>query len=66
MTPLEQDIKQIIIEWLDGMYDADGEYPNNPDYRNENDVNTLTEKISEVVERKIADVVENEVLSDTD
>lgn len=59
---IRQTIELIVIEWLGGAYDAEDQYPGNPDYRNAKDVNELVSRILErVAEREVERVVEREV-----
>lgn len=42
-------LKAQIIYWLGGAYDGAGEFPGNPDYRNEEDVDELVKQLVKIL-----------------
>ena len=39
-------LRKIVTEWLGAMYDENDEFPLNPDYRNNKDVDDLVDKLA--------------------
>ncbi len=49
MSDMEERIRQAIIAWLGGAYDADRRFPGNPDYRDPEDVAELVAAIRALI-----------------